>query len=169
MFDGISNILYSECGVSTAGAVISPGVKCNAIWDTGATGSMITQSVIDACGLKQLDTVDISHAVGTEKDVPVFLVNVYLPNAVAVIDLRVARVKLRNAGVLIGMDIINSGDFAVTNRGGNTKFSFRMPSQADTDFVAEDKQAALLNKQTLPSQQTREQKRRKRKQGKKRR
>ena len=98
-----------------------------------------------------------------------FLVNVYLPNAVAVIDLRVARVKLRNAGVLIGMDIINSGDFAVTNRGGNTKFSFRMPSQADTDFVAEDKQAALLNKQTLPSQQTREQKRRKRKQGKKRR
>lgn len=128
---------------------------------------MISQAVIDACGLKQIDTMDISHAQGTTKDVPVFLVNIYLPNRVAVIDLRVARVELRNVGVLIGMNIINRGDFAVTNLGGNTKFSFRMPSQADIDFSREDNKAALLNKQTLPSQQTREQKRRKRKQGKK--
>ena len=42
------------------------------------------------------------------------------------------------AEVLIGMDIINRGDFAVTNRDGRTKFSFRIPSQADIDFVAED-------------------------------
>ena len=148
-----------------AGAMTPPGVEFGAIWDTGATGSMISQAVIDACGLKQIDTVNISHAQGTTKDVPVFLVDVYLPNRVAVIDLRVARVELRNVDVLIGMDIINRGDFAVTNLGGNTKFSFRMPSQADIDFVVEDNKAALLNKQTLPSQQTRERNRRRRKRG----
>ena len=150
-----------------AGAMTPPGVEFSAIWDTGATGSMISQAVIDACGLKQIDTVNISHAQGTTKDVPVFLVDVYLPNRVAVIDLRVARVELRNVDVLIGMDIINRGDFAVTNLGGNTKFSFRMPSQADIDFVVEDNKAALLNKQTLPSQQTRERNRRRRKRGRK--
>ena len=41
------------------------------------------------------------------------------------------------ADVLIGMDIINEGDFAVTNLNGRTKFSFRVPSQADIDFVRE--------------------------------
>ena len=124
--------------MSQAGALNPTGAEFGGISDTGATGSMISQAVIDACGLKQIDTVDISHAQGTTRDVPVFLVNIYLPNLVVVTDLRVARVELRNADVLIGMDIINLGDFAVTNRGSRTKFSFRMPSQADIDFVAED-------------------------------
>ena len=46
---------------------------------------------------------------------------------------------LRDADVLVGMDIINQGDFAVTNPDGRTKFSFRVPSIADIDFVAEDR------------------------------
>ena len=43
--------------------------------------------------------------------------------------------------VLIGMDIISRGDFAITHPGGRTKFSFRVPSQADIDFVEEDRVA----------------------------
>ena len=39
------------------------------------------------------------------------------------------------------MNIINTGDFAVTNVRGRTKFTFRVPSQADIDFVAEDSAA----------------------------
>ncbi len=80
----------------------------------------------------------ISHAQGTTQDVEVFLVNIGLPSGVEISGLRVAKVVLRDADVLIGMDIINHGDFAVTNRDGRTKFSFRIPSQADIDFVAED-------------------------------
>ena len=41
------------------------------------------------------------------------------------------------------MDIIGVGDFAVTNRDGKTKFSFRLPSRADIDFVVEDKKSDL--------------------------
>ena len=43
--------------------------------------------------------------------------------------------------MLIGMDIISKGDFAITHPGGHTKFSFRVPSQADIDFAVEDRVA----------------------------
>jgi len=39
--------------------------------------------------------------------------------------------------MLIGMDVICKGDFAITNFQGNTTFSFRMPSMYEIDFVAE--------------------------------
>ena len=65
--------------------------------------------------------------------------------------------------VLIGMDIITQGDFAVTNLGGKTKFSFRIPSQASINFVTEDQEAAILSRQSSPSQRTRERNRQKRK------
>ena len=42
--------------------------------------------------------------------------------------------------VLIGMDVINNGDFAVSNHGGVTKFSFRLPSQGHIDFVLDGPQ-----------------------------
>ncbi len=41
--------------------------------------------------------------------------------------------------VLIGMDVMNLGDFAVTNHGGKTMFTFRTPSQKHIDFVADGK------------------------------
>ena len=41
--------------------------------------------------------------------------------------------------MLIGMDIINLGDFAITNKNGNTKFTFEIPSSRDIDFVKENK------------------------------
>lgn len=51
--------------------------------------------------------------------------------------LNVTEGDLLGADVLIGMDVINNGDFSVTNHGGVTKFSFRMPSQNHIDFVAD--------------------------------
>ena len=46
------------------------------------------------------------------------------------------------ADVLVGMDIINTGDFAVTNLGGITKFSFRFPSLEHIDFVEQEESRA---------------------------
>jgi len=36
--------------------------------------------------------------------------------------------------VLIGMDVITQGDFAITNKDGMTTFSFRTPSLITIDF-----------------------------------
>ena len=40
-------------------------------------------------------------------------------------------------GMLIGMDIISKGDFAVSNFDGNTVFTFRYPSNSEINFVKE--------------------------------
>ena len=53
--------------------------------------------------------------------------------------------ELSGIEVLVGMDIIGKGDFAVTSRGMNTIFSFRMPSLTHIDFVKE------YNKQKKPA------------------
>ena len=65
----------------------------------------------------------------------VYLVNIGLPNRVLVQDVRVSRLGFTGGDVLIGMDIINTGDFAITHPNGETKFTFQFPPQADIDFV----------------------------------
>ena len=124
---------------------------------------MITQAVVDQCGLQPIGTTTVSLAMHDIPDAEVFLVNIYLPNQVAIPALRVIKLAPKSGDVLIGMDIISSGDFALTHPGRKTKFSFRVPSQANIDFVAETNRANLLSRQSPPSKQTRERKRRERK------
>ena len=116
-------------------------VEFDALWDTGATGSVISQRVVDACGLQPTGTRKVYHAQGEADDVPAFLINIGLPNNVEIHGLPVIFGVLQGVSVLIGMDIIGMGDFAVTNRDGRTRFSFRIPSRASIDFVAEDRHA----------------------------
>jgi hypothetical protein len=47
-----------------------------------------------------------------------------------------------HADILIGMDIITLGDFAVSNFEGVTKFSFRVPSLSHIDFVVDVRDVA---------------------------
>ena len=135
-----------------------------ALWDTGATNSAISQDVIDTLGLRPSGFFkEVSYADGSvAQNVPRFLVNIMLPNNVEVVGLPVMSGKPSGSDVLIGMDIISRGDFAVTHMNGKTKFSFRVPSQGDIDFVVEYNQAALLSRQSSPSQHKREQARRNR-------
>lgn len=105
-----------------------------AIWDTGATNSVITQKVIDACSLVATGVAEV-HGVNSTSLSDTYLVNIVLPNKFIVSGARVTKGDLPDAEILIGMDVINQGDFAVTNHGGKTIFSFRMPSQEHIDFV----------------------------------
>lgn len=142
--DGLVNALRNECAVSRAwdpdGDEPEPEMHpFVATWDTGATNSVISSRVVAVCGLESAGVQTVSYANGTTADVEVFLVNIRLPSDVAFSELRVTLGGLVNADMLIGMDIINQGDFAVTNSSNGTKFSFRIPSQADIDFVEEDR------------------------------
>jgi predicted aspartyl protease len=111
-----------------------PLKKYQAIWDTGATGTVITEQVIRECGLKPISMV---KAVGVdgEYNTEVYLINIRLPNGVGFASARVTRGKLRGMDVLIGMDVICHGDFAVTNFDNKTCFSFRCPSLQRIDFT----------------------------------
>ena len=64
------------------------------------------------------------------------MVNILLVNKVEVYQIKVTEGKISgDADVLIGMDIIGRGDFAVTNKNDKTVFSFRIPSLECIDFV----------------------------------
>lgn len=122
-----------------------PFHEFQAIWDTGATNSVITQRVVDACGLQPIGLTRV-HGVDSDKESERYLVNVGLPNMVAVQGVNVTKGALP-AGtfdVLIGMDIITIGDFAITNVGGETVFSFRFPSEKLIDFVEQHNVQARL-------------------------
>lgn len=84
------------------------------------------------------------HGVGGAATEEAFLVNIYLPSNVVFGALRVTRGRFVGADILIGMDVISQGDFTVTNHGGTTKFSYRIPSQKHIDFY---EQHQALSKQ----------------------
>lgn len=138
---GLLPVLKNRCAISQAfdpagGGPPPPVVELDAIWDTGATNSVITQEVVDSCGLAPISMVQ-THGVHGSEIAEVYLVNIYLPNQVVFSAIGVTKGKLIDAQVLIGMDIISQGDFAVTNFQGRTKFSFRFPSMRHIDFVEE--------------------------------
>ena len=109
-------------------------------WDTGASGSCISQKVIQILkpirtGLRTVLTPTGSSIRG------MYLLDLILPNDVHVPDVAVVDTEIGDQGIdlLIGMDIISMGDFAVSNCGGKLVFTFRVPSIKTTDYVAEAK------------------------------
>ncbi|MGR3911617.1 aspartyl protease family protein [Burkholderia sp. SR8] len=144
--NGICNVLKTQCGVAQVVNSGSRGpveLKYSAIWDTGATASVISQSVVDACGLAPTGVCQV-HGVSGITLTETYYVAIFLPNGVCFSPVRVTKGNLGgNCDVLIGMDIIGSGDFSVTNFDGKTAFSFRMPSQACVDYVQDHNDAAL--------------------------
>ena len=110
--------------------------KYTTIWDTGATGSVITKKVINDLNLKPIGLVEVNHAQG-KTTTNTYLVNIELPLRVIVGPLKVIEGVLPDdTEVLIGMDIIAEGDFAVTHGKGFTKMSFKIPSTEDIDFIS---------------------------------
>ncbi len=106
-----------------------------AIWDTGATASVITEKIISECGLKPISVAKV-HGANGEYLTEVYLISLLLPNRVGFNVLRVTKGRLPgDCDMLVGMDVISQGDFAVTNYGQKTCFSFRCPSLERIDFT----------------------------------
>lgn len=104
------------------------------LWDTGASFSCINQRIVDDLKLSLIGKKQISTANGA-REVNTYVVNIGLPNNVIVQNVIVACADLgSNIDLLIGMDIISLGDFAITNVNGKTTFSFRLPSISIIDF-----------------------------------
>lgn len=114
----------------------------DAIWDTGATNSVISKKVVQECGLKPITMVRVNTAGGTFNQ-NVYVVNIFLPNKVNFVNVHVTEGNISNADILIGMDIIGNGDFAVSNYNGKTVFTYRFPSVERIDFVKAEKNASI--------------------------
>jgi len=147
--EGILRDLKTECGVCEAFDPLSgekhPNIETFiGLWDTGATGSVISENVVKKLGLTPISKAKVFHADGTSI-VNVYAINLFLPNQVAFKFIKVTEGKLQGFDLLIGMDIITTGDFSISNTDNKTTFSFRVPSVKRTDFVEEAKPHTIVN------------------------
>lgn len=101
------------------------------LWDTGASVSLISARVAKVLGLESIGKSGVS---GYNEGVDVkntYLVHIGLPTG----DIVTMEFHSDEYDVVIGMDVICKGDLAVTNKDGRTTFSFRIPSEAEIDFL----------------------------------
>ena len=140
----LTSELMTPCGVGASKGSSVPFdtadiQQFSALWDTGASGSVISTEVVTQLGLLPISQCKTYHAQG-ESVVNVYLVDILLPNQLLIRDVRVTEGRLNGFGVLIGMDIINLGDFALTHRDKKTVFSFQVPATHEYDFVKQIQQ-----------------------------
>ena len=136
----LSNILLSKVLISIE---FDPKVikehrpahhEFNAIWDTGATNTVISHNVVAKLDLKPIDLVRTQTTGGVHLS-NVYYVNIVLPNNVGFSRRRVTEGNIGGFDVLIGMDIITKGDLAISNFNQKTTFTFRIPSLEKFDFT----------------------------------
>lgn len=143
-YEGMTRRIVSKIGLTPAfdpkdftnGSMPYPVTEKLALWDTGATGSVLTEATVREMHLTPVGTTTVTHAGGTSQS-NTYLVNFYLPNHVGVAGVLVSECKEIEGGVgaIIGMDIITKGDFSITNVDQKTWISFRIPSMQSIDYV----------------------------------
>lgn len=104
-------------------------------WDTGATGTCISKQLVSKLNLLPIGKINVQtpSGIGIMNQ---YMVNLILNNEVRFRNWVVMDSEIGNQGidVLIGMDIISKGDFAISNYDGKTQFSFRLPSQEHVEY-----------------------------------
>lgn len=104
------------------------------LWDTGATNTIISNSMAQALGLEPIKKAIIA-GIGGNVEAYTYNISLYFAKEGAWIrDLEVLACDLEDNDMIIGMDTITKGDFAITNKDGETWFSFRIPSQEHIEF-----------------------------------
>ena len=99
---------------------------------------MVTKRVVDELRLQAEGYTKVFHVGGTALNVPQYYINLVVLPGVHFPGVNVVQGNFLDTDVIIGMDIINRGDLAVSNRDGATTFSFRIPSIESFDFVKDD-------------------------------
>jgi hypothetical protein len=140
-YNGLINVIQTEILIAKPyrreikeKIELSRYVRCKGIWDTGATQTSIDETIAKQLDLEVTGEQKVLTANGKALSKK-YMIEGYLPTCQAKIDImEVTSGKLGDNIVLIGMDLISIGDFAITNKGGKTAFSFRFPSQQTIDF-----------------------------------
>lgn len=102
----------------------------NAMWDTGATNTLISSKIVKTLGLKPFGKSGISSANGII-ETNTYLVHVSIPTGSVVTNVLALEDENDDYEVVISMDIISRGDFVFTNHEGHSTFSFRIPSEEE--------------------------------------
>jgi len=94
-----------------------------ALWDTGATISVISEETAEKLDLFSIGKLLVNHADG-QIECNTYIINVFLQNQIEFTGIVVACSRLPGIDMLIGMDIITKGNFSMINDEGRTIFSY---------------------------------------------
>lgn len=115
-------------------------LKCKALWDTGATNTVISQKLVTSLNLPVISKTQI-FGVNNLSPTSIHIIDLWLPNYCVICKIPAAKGDLfPDFDVLIGMDIISRGDFSISNFKNRTIFSFRYPLVGNIDFVVATKE-----------------------------
>lgn len=113
-------------------------IVCRAIWDTGATNSVITKGFTQRMGLVPTGKAKVTNTSRVELRNS-YLINIVLPSKVVIPYLKVTECEdvlgNGNADMLIGMDVVVRGNFTITYENNKTVMSFIMPPTSIIDYV----------------------------------
>ena len=110
-----------------------------ALWDTGSNMTVIGDKLAKELKLEPVGEM-IAGTAGGEFKFNKYVISISLPNRLNIENVCIASGNLApDVDILIGMDIITLGDFAITNYNNKTVFSFRFPSTEVIDFVKDEK------------------------------
>lgn len=106
--------------------------------DTGCSHTCISEELAQKMNLPSIGK-DQYIGADTKVDCSRYLVDIYIDRDIdcGVIEVGTFKKHGRPEDVLIGMDILNKCDLAITNSNGNTKITIEMPSKRNLDFTKE--------------------------------
>jgi len=122
-------------------------IKARALWDTGAVLSAITPEIAKDLKLIPFNRVKI-NGINNTSMADVVKISIKLPNFVELNNYNVAVCNLiKDVDFLIGMDIIQLGDFSISNGEGKTLFTYAIPPFKNKTDLYE--KAVLVNSQGI--------------------
>jgi hypothetical protein len=127
-YPDLAGELNTDVEVFPVSSTTNQGTTVYAIWDTGASQTVITHRLMSQLNLIPIET-KVVHGINSKQTVDVVAISIKLPNGLLVSDIRVFVCDIPSPiDMLIGMDIIQLGDFHISNTGNRTLFSFVIPS-----------------------------------------
>ena len=104
------------------------------LWDTGASATLISMRVIKALGLERVGQSGVSGYNSGIDIKDTYMIHLGLPTGDVITNVVALEFDGDDYDVVIGMDVICQGDFALSNKDGNTTFSYRIPSKEEIVF-----------------------------------
>lgn len=137
-YGSIVRQIIVKCHLSVPGENEKETDELNALWDTGAMTTCISEDMAERLGLTAVDSVPVIGANNEPFNAPVYAVRLRMGRFVIPL-VTVLGLPMKDSGhdVIIGMDVTTRGDFTLTNYQGKTTVSFREPSLERIDYVTE--------------------------------
>jgi len=119
---GLANKIVSQAVITSVDS--GKSIAVSAIWDTGATTSLVNDKIVKSLQLKEIGVAQVKHVAGATA-FPIHLAAIEIQGGMKISEHRLVSFPSIHAfDMIIGMDIIALGKFCIENKGGNTVFSF---------------------------------------------